>query len=41
MPDAREAQPGPDDLTEEEKQVDPASNHPDRSTEAPEKQSDA
>ena len=41
MPDPREQQPTPEDLTDEEKQVDPASNHPDRSAEAPEKQSDA
>lgn len=41
MPEPREQQPTPDDLTEEEKQVDPASNHPDRSIDAPEKQSDA
>ena len=41
MPEPREQQPTPDDLTEEEKEVDPSSNHPDLSTEKPEKQSDA
>ena len=41
MPDPREQQPTPEDLTEEEKEVDTSSNHPDRSAEQPEKQSDA
>ena len=41
MPDPREQQPTPDDLTEEEKEVDTASNHPDLPAEKPEKQSDA
>lgn len=41
MPEPREAQPDRDDLSEEEQQVDPSSNHPDRAADAPEKQSDA
>jgi hypothetical protein len=41
VPDPREQQPTPDDLTEEEKEVDPSSNHPDTSAAEPEKQSDA
>jgi len=41
MAEPREQQPTPEDLTEEEKQVDPSANHPDRSAEEPEKQSDA
>ena len=40
MPDPREKQPEPDDLTEEEKQVDPASNHDDQFVDDPERQSD-
>ena len=38
MPDPREKQPEPDDLTEEEKQSDPASEHPDGNLESPEEQ---
>ena len=38
MPDPREKQPEPEDLTEKEKQADPSSNHADEFVDAPEDQ---
>ena len=39
MPDPREKQPEPDDLSEKEKESDPASKHADEFVDAPEDQS--
>jgi hypothetical protein len=39
MPDPREQQPKPEDLTEKEKHADPSQNHEDEFVDDPERQS--